>query len=320
MIGTFLELFPKHLVGWFFSACYILFIPLSSKTFALLHRMPIRMGGLHNSSRLYYAAPAINYLGYFLNEKDREVVPKGLSGLDVGTVAAFLVIYPFGMTAMFALLLLFHRKKIQSRAEDKIRYIRDLYIAYEPKFWWYEIAESVRRLGFAGLFMFITNDLDKEILVDGSTQNPIPLCIGLAWCFIFALLQALLQPYSSDDDNHLAVLSSAHLFLLLFISTLQQLKNSEWYTPEVDTLLDSVLVISTVVFLLSLVIQPLRNVYITYMKQKKSVGGSTSGGGNSGSSSRHQAMRVNRAGSGDSNVPEELSVAPMRTLRSRVVV
>ena len=147
-----------------------------------------------------------------------------------------LIIYPLGITLMYCVILYRHRYTIDPGQEElekmlggeeegmqeAIR-IRDegphshkhskfafLYEAYEPKCWWFEIFETVRRLVLtAGMV----------VLVPGS---PLQIAISMILCLISMRVYAMYSPFISARDDVLAEIMQWQIFFTMFAALLMK--------------------------------------------------------------------------------------------------
>jgi hypothetical protein len=122
--------------------------------------------------------------------------------------AVMLLVYPLGIPAVFAWLLVRRKSKIKAsvaeRDEDEaIRGTCFLWEAYKPKYWWYEIFETARRLALTGGLGLIKPGTETQ------------LATGLLLATIGMVVQARFSPYLNKRDNVLSLLSNIQIFLVL---------------------------------------------------------------------------------------------------------
>jgi len=138
---------------------------------------------------------------------------------NMAYAAVMLLLYPFGVPALYQWQLMTHRdrinppshnfldkgekrllrarilqqEKMAERNEDpSIRYLAFLFDSYLPKFWWAEVAEAIRRLSLSS----------APILLMRSTTTQIIILLLLS--FLFNGAYASLRPFAQLSDSTLA--------------------------------------------------------------------------------------------------------------------
>ncbi|KAH8093589.1 hypothetical protein JL720_4732 [Aureococcus anophagefferens] len=138
-------------------------------------------------------------------------------------------------------------KNAQRRAGDDstLKSIGFLWMHYLPMFWWFEIAESVRRLLVTAVAVTVQ---------PGSTTQ---LAYGLLTAFLSSALYSIARPFSNHLDNALAIVASTVLVLATFSGLLisaEVTKDESWSVVGVGAVLAgltvAVVVLSVVLVLL----------------------------------------------------------------------
>ena len=73
-------------------------------------------------------------------------------------VVGMIAVFSFGIPAAYFALVFLNRKRIQSEGRDmdkSIQSFRFLWGAYEPRFWYWEVVELVRKLVLAGAMVYM---------------------------------------------------------------------------------------------------------------------------------------------------------------------
>ena len=129
-----------------------------------------------------------------------------------------MLVYPFGITAMYAVLLTINRKKIknENRAVDpSLRKIAFLFEMYEPRMWWFEVFECMRRLLLTGMLVFVDPGSSNQIIV------------AMLISIVSIVVYSHLLPFINDDDDQLAVVSNWAVFFTLFGALIVRLRVNE---------------------------------------------------------------------------------------------
>lgn len=109
--------------------------------------------------------------------------------------------------------------------------IKFLYKAYEPKYWYWEVLETSRRLLLTAVI---------SIIADGEIMQ---IVFGAFIALIFMKLYGMYAPFLKDDDDALQELSQYQIFITLFISLLLRVAKTDPSTsgdsfiPMLDVLL-----------------------------------------------------------------------------------
>lgn len=137
----------------------------------------------------------------------------------LGYAALMIVLYPIGVTCLFAAILYHFRDRInppgvsmqeaiELRNKDaQVRLASFLFEAYQPRFWWFEVFECIRRLALTAL---------PQLLI--SMEN-VQVVSVLLMCLVAVMVYTATKPYVYNLDNAIGSTTQAQLFLLVFIGT-----------------------------------------------------------------------------------------------------
>ena len=145
--------------------------------------------------------------------------------------AAFMVaVYPVGIPLMYFFLLFTKRQLLkagQVENEDRemkrstalkealvkreenegkdpaLKALSFLYESYEPKYWWIEIFETMRKLSLTGFLVFIAPGTTAQVVVS--------LVMSMVSLFVYAIT----KPFIDDFNNYLALVANWQLVLTL---------------------------------------------------------------------------------------------------------
>jgi preprotein translocase subunit YajC len=111
--------------------------------------------------------------------------------------ALMLFVYPIGVLSLFTYLLVKNRKKLNQPDEERIKdqglkRIIFLWEPYKPKYWWFEVFETARRLTMTGVLSAI------------SPGSVVQLASGALITFAGTVVYALALPFTEMKDNVLA--------------------------------------------------------------------------------------------------------------------
>eukprot|EP00903_Cladosiphon_okamuranus_P016354 g15082.t1 len=141
-----------------------------------------------------------------------------------GYSVLMILIYPIGIPAFFAWLLISHRGELlETRREKKptIASFADLWQPYVPNMYLYELLEYLRRILMTGIVVFIFPDTAAQIAVT--------FVIGS----VFFVVSIFLLPYIKTQDawqshvGHVVVLISLYLALLLKVDISDETDESQ---------------------------------------------------------------------------------------------
>ena len=109
-------------------------------------------------------------------------------------------IYPIGIPVTYAIALFKARKNIQNPveirdADEAVASLAFLFDSYKPKFWWFEIFETVRRLSLTGAL---------GALMPGTVTQ---MTVGVLLCVGGLVVYCVARPFLSARDNLLGILS-----------------------------------------------------------------------------------------------------------------
>jgi len=131
-----------------------------------------------------------------------------------------LLVYPVGVIALYASLLFKNRERIKKpeaeREEDEgLRSLAFLYDAYEPKYWWFEVFETARRLAMTGVLGAIS---------PGSTLQ---LGAGILMAVVGFGVYCLCMPCIETKDDILGVLTNFQIFLVMLTALVMKVSGGE---------------------------------------------------------------------------------------------
>jgi len=131
-----------------------------------------------------------------------------------------LLVYPVGVIALYACLLFKDRERIKKptdvREEDVgLQSLAFLYDAYEPKYWWFEVFETARRLAMTGVLGAIS---------PGSTLQ---LGAGILMTVVGLCVYCLCMPYIEIKDDILGVLTNFQIFLVMLTALVMKVSGGE---------------------------------------------------------------------------------------------
>ncbi|GMH88575.1 hypothetical protein TrST_g11202 [Triparma strigata] len=107
-------------------------------------------------------------------------------------------VYPIGVPALYFFLLWKNKARINRPADEReedegIIGISFLYESYKPQYWWFELAETSRRLMMTGILSVIEPGSETQLFA--AILIAILACVMTAWC----------SPYIDKRDNVIAV-------------------------------------------------------------------------------------------------------------------
>jgi len=129
--------------------------------------------------------------------------------------AAMVFTFPVCVPALYFFLLWKKKDKIRKPVEERskdedIHDIIFLWDPYKPEFWYWEVVETLRRLGMTGLL---------SIIKPGTFTQ---LTTGLIFAAMYTVLLSKLEPYQEARDSRIAILSSAMVELTFIASYLMK--------------------------------------------------------------------------------------------------
>jgi len=113
------------------------------------------------------------------------------------------LVFPIGVVEMYAWLLRSKRERLKKPVEERFE-------DEEPKFWYWEVIETMKRL------------LMTEVL---STINPgtfSQLVAGLLMNILYHTVLCLVRPFNDNRDNSIAVLSTLQIIVIFVASMLMK--------------------------------------------------------------------------------------------------
>jgi hypothetical protein len=125
--------------------------------------------------------------------------------------ALMIVIWPIGVPLLFASLLYHFRWELSENEEDRraialIGPIRILFEGYQPKYFFWELVSTTRRLFLIGFLV---------VVAQGSLTQ---LASGLLVSLSTITIQARYWPYNGNFDNAFALLAEWLVYLALFLA------------------------------------------------------------------------------------------------------
>jgi len=96
------------------------------------------------------------------------------------------------------------KKREENEEKDKtVKALSFLYDSYQPKFWWFEIFETLRKLALTGFLVFIAPGTTAQVVV------------SLVMSIVALVVYALTQPFVDNFNNYLALVANSQLVLTL---------------------------------------------------------------------------------------------------------
>ncbi|GMH49413.1 hypothetical protein TL16_g00510 [Triparma laevis f. inornata] len=116
-------------------------------------------------------------------------------------------VYPIGVPALYFYLLAKNKARIkrpidEREEDDSIIGISFLFESYKPEFWWFELAETTRRLLMTGILSVIEPGSETQLFA-GILLSMLA-CVMTAWC----------SPYIDRRDNIIAVSMNLQIALI----------------------------------------------------------------------------------------------------------
>jgi len=116
-----------------------------------------------------------------------------------------ILVYPIGITAMYAYLLIINRVAImdeETREDNEgIRYLVFLWRSYQGRYWWFEIYENIRRLSLTALLVWFP---------PGSVGQ---MATAMIVVLFGVKMYTFFRPYCSMDENVMAEVSQWSIFV-----------------------------------------------------------------------------------------------------------
>jgi hypothetical protein len=121
-----------------------------------------------------------------------------------------LLLYPIGILTLYCKILINNKEIIKKPVEEREGYAElmtkgFLFENYKPECWWFEIAETIRRLLLTSVLGLIEPGTDSQLAVG--------IIISM---FGFGL--SMYNPYLEKRDNLLSILSSIQIFVIILIA------------------------------------------------------------------------------------------------------
>ena len=119
------------------------------------------------------------------------------------------IIYPVGLWLSNLMLLWRARDAIKGGKQTPLsRSIAFLFKEYEPEFYWWELAEMLRKFLLVGLFVVFEPGSITQIIT------------GTIVCAVYLMIQLQARPYVNRSDDYLATASSFCLLMVFFCSVI----------------------------------------------------------------------------------------------------
>jgi hypothetical protein len=128
--------------------------------------------------------------------------------------------------------------------DDLLPTLGFLYYSYEPNYYWWEVAEMLRKLFFSGIIVFI------------QPGSPSQLVAGLLVALFFAVYSAYAEPYISDSDDITALIAHVQIFMVIFCALLirADVSSSEGYDEDTFGALIILCILTPVVLCIYLIL------------------------------------------------------------------
>jgi len=122
-----------------------------------------------------------------------------------------LLLYPVGILTLYTKILFNNRELIKRTVEEReddteLMAKGFLFENYKPECWWFEIAETIRRLLLTSVLGLIEPGTDSQ------------LATGIVISFFGFGLSCTFHPYSEKRDNWLSILSAIQIFVIMLIA------------------------------------------------------------------------------------------------------
>ena len=129
-----------------------------------------------------------------------------------------LLLYPVGILTLYSKILINNKelikKTVEEREDDSELMSKGfLFENYKPACWWFEIAETVRRLLLTSVLGFIEPGTDSQ------------LAVGIVISVGGICLSCTFMPYLEKRDNLLSILSSTQIFVIVLIALVMKKRN-----------------------------------------------------------------------------------------------
>jgi len=136
------------------------------------------------------------------------------------------LVYPIGVPLLYFCILYKNRERIKKpvdeRAEDlSIVGYAFLFESYKPAFWWFELAETFRRLSLTGILAVVKPGTETQLFS------------GILLSLIAIVATAWFQPYQDGRDNVIAVSMNLQVALITLTAlALKRSQEADTYSPE----------------------------------------------------------------------------------------
>jgi len=187
-----------------------------------------------------------------------------------------LLLYPVGILTLYSKILINNKelikKTVEEREDDSELMSKGfLFENYKPACWWFEIAETVRRLLLTSVLGLIEPGTDSQ------------LAIGIVISFVGFGLSCTFLPYLEKRDNLVSILSSTQIFVIMLIALVMKRRNgSVKVEGEPDSFDDKYLgYVLFALFFLLIAVFLLSGFVANFVKRtrRRKAGGESGGGG-----------------------------------------
>lgn len=170
------------------------------------------------------------------------------------------VVYPIGIPAYYLYLLFSERTDIMCRDDvscceeevdirsRRLRPLRLLFEAYEPRLWYWAFVETARRLSLTGVLV---------VIAQGSA---IQIVVGLSLSLFFLKLYDFSKPYSDDTVQSVEMIAQWQVYFVFFLALLLKADFGSFGTVMVEFFL--------IVVLFANILHDLGKLAMTYINAK----------------------------------------------------
>lgn len=160
-----------------------------------------------------------------------------------------IVVYPFGIPALYAIVLFSNRNVLTNDVEDReecssAHQITHLWKPFKPERYYYEVIECGRRIMLTGLIVFVFPNTAAQI------------SIALVIAFVFFGIAEGLSPYVSGWDRWISRAGHVIVFMSMYIALLLKVDVSEEQDTSQKTF-EAILVVSHIFLIVAVVAEAL---------------------------------------------------------------
>lgn len=122
-----------------------------------------------------------------------------------------ILLVPIGIPFTYFVLLWRRRDRIRLPVEERekdeeLSGVAFLFDSYKPKFWWFEVLESGRRLALTGALGAV------------EPGSVLQICTGMLICMLGGVAYSAAKPYANNRDNALQILANFQVFIIMVSS------------------------------------------------------------------------------------------------------